>query len=142
MKRNLAESVKKIQAIVQGAEQKFVLLGSFAEAKVNKESRIAEVTVIKKGWSKNGYYYGDRALQDIAKHINEGTASRVFLDHNSKANLFEPRKNEDHIANNIECRHYLVNRRQQWRLWRGVVQIETPMPRSESTTPSHRLDSG
>lgn len=82
------------------AEQQFVLFGSpFSEATFDEKKRTAEVTVIKKGWSKNGFYYTDRALGDIASHLSE-TAHKVYLNHNERSKVFEPRKVEDHVATN------------------------------------------
>ena len=82
------------------ALHRFVLVGNLAEAKLDAESRTAEVTVIRKGWSQNGFYYTDAALESIAKLIN-AEAERVFLDHNKRSEIFEPRSLEDHIANNM-----------------------------------------
>jgi hypothetical protein len=81
-------------------EQNFILMGDLSEAKYDAENRVAELTVIRKGWSKNGFYYGDRPLQAIAEHIN-GSARKVYLNHNKRSEIFEPRLVEDHVAENL-----------------------------------------
>lgn len=99
--KNISEALDAAAVTVR--EQQFVLVGNLAEAKFDADKRTAEVTVIRKGWSKNGFYYGDKALESIANFLNT-TAERVFLNHNPRSAIFEPRLVADHIGNNVEAR--------------------------------------
>lgn len=84
--------------------QTFSSIGNIIEGSFDQKERTADLVVIKKGWSANGFYYSQSAIDSIAEHINSGSAERVYLDHNPKTDLFRPRKVEDHIANNVRAR--------------------------------------
>lgn len=83
--------------ITDDSNFKIDILHGFQEAKFDSDSRTAVVTVISEGTSKNGYHYGDKALSDIANHLNT-TAKKVYMNHLPKGSKAS-RKMEDWIAN-------------------------------------------
>lgn len=52
------------------------------ESDVDLEKGQARITVIKEGWSKNGFYYTDDALADIAELLS--SKGKMFVDHVSE----------------------------------------------------------
>ena len=55
------------------------LLISLAEAKINKESRTADIIALQKGWSYNGNYYNKEVAESLADHLRK--RKKIYLNH-------------------------------------------------------------
>lgn len=58
------------------------LVAFLKEAELDLEKGQAKITAIRGGWSKNGYYYTENALQDISRLLNN--KGKLFVDHVSE----------------------------------------------------------
>lgn len=93
--RKLRELVESVMG--QAPQFCAQLHGGLAEATFDGDKRTVQCTVIRKGWSANGVYYGSKALDQIAEALNT-RAKKVFMNHMPAENLFAPRQMQDWVA--------------------------------------------